>query len=868
MERCSTCGEPLELGELCGVCLLAQGISPSELPDWIGRYRIVRLLGEGGMGAVFEAEQDLPRRTVALKVIRTGLVTPEALRRFQKESQALARLQHPGIAQIYEAGTADYGYGPQPYFAMEFIQGQPLDQYVGSHRLDTRQRLELMIKVCEAVHHAHERGIVHRDLKPGNILVDADGQPKILDFGVARITDPGAAYTRQTDMGQLLVTVAYMSPEQVLGDPLQIDARSDVYTLGVILYQTLAGRLPYAVTRELHHAVQVIREQDPSRLSSVSRIYRGDIETIAGKALEKDKSRRYASAAGLAGDLRRYLEHQPIIARRPSAAYQLQKFARRHRAVVAGVLGVFLALVAGIVASTTQASRARLAEQAANRERDRAVAAQFKAEQASSQAAASEARARKDRDDAVKERNRADVEAATAQAVNDFLQKDLLAQASNQVQAGPGARPDPDIKIRTALDRAAARIDGKFDNQPLVEASIRQTIGESYEDLGLLAEAQRQLERVVELRRRTLGFDDPRTMSARQTLGEIFQYQGKYPQAEQLFSSLLAAQRRALGNRNPETLRTLTRLGMAYWFQKKFALAEPLFKEALQGQLKALGAENPATLQTMQAIGMLYTSTARYAEAEQTLARVIEISRRVHGEERPFSVASMNNLANLYRAEKKYPQAEQMYLAVHEIQLRVRGEAHPNSLNTMSSLASTYLQAGKDAEAEKVLAKLVEIAPRALGDQNVITLWSITNLADLYRSQGKYAQAEPLWSRLLAARQSGRPPNTAALANLSYVRIMLEKYAGAEAAIREGLASDEQAAPDSWQVFRDRVLLGASLAGQLQYAEAEPLLRTGYEGLLRREGAIPKGGGFYADAARDWLIRLDREWSSRARAAK
>jgi serine/threonine protein kinase len=280
---------------------------------------------------------------VALKVIKPGFATAETLRRFQHESQALGRLQHPGIAQIHEASTADTGFGPQPYFAMELIRGCALRQYAEEKHLDTRQRLELMAKICDAVEHAHQRGVIHRDLKPGNILVDETGQPKILDFGVARVTDSEVQLTTHTDLGQLIGTLAYMSPEQVTGDPLVVDTRSDVYALGVILYELLAGKLPYAVDRKLlPEAVHVIREDEPARLSSINRTYRGDIETIVAKALEKDKARRYGSAAAFASDIRRYLADEPITARRPSASYQLQKLARRHKALVAGTAAVFL----------------------------------------------------------------------------------------------------------------------------------------------------------------------------------------------------------------------------------------------------------------------------------------------------------------------------------------------------------------------------------------------------------------------------------------------------------------------------------------------------------------------------------------------
>src|SRR5688572_2292548 len=298
------------------------GTAPSQMSiGKIGRYKIRRLIGEGGMGAVYEAEQEQPQRTVALKVIKPGLASPELLRRFAQESQALGRLQHQGIAQIYDAGTADTGYGPQPYFAMEFIRGEGLRDYAESHHLNTRQRLEIVVKVCDAVHHAHQRGLIHRDLKPGNILVDETGQPKILDFGVARVTDSDAQATMQTDVGQLVGTLAYMSPEQVLADPLEIDIRSDVYALGVILYELLAGRLPYDISRRLPEVLTAIREQDPSRLSSIDRSFRGDVETIVAKALEKQKTRRYASAAELAADITRFLNDEPIVAQPPTVSY-------------------------------------------------------------------------------------------------------------------------------------------------------------------------------------------------------------------------------------------------------------------------------------------------------------------------------------------------------------------------------------------------------------------------------------------------------------------------------------------------------------------------------------------------------------------
>jgi WD40 repeat protein len=323
----------------------------------IARYRLVRVLGEGGMGTVYEAEQDNPRRTVALKVIRPGLTSDSLLQRFAREAQILGRLHHPGIAQVYDAGVAASG---QPYFAMELIAGVPLDRYAHDHALDVRGRLELMARVGDAVQHAHERRVIHRDLKPANILVEPSGQPRVLDFGVARATDLGLTVgDGYTQTGQVIGTLNYMSPEQASGDPSALDPRGDVYALGVILYELLAHRLPYSLEElPLPEAARVIREQEPLRLGSLDTHLRGDVETIVAKALEKDPRRRYASAGELAADLRRYLNHEAIRARPPSAIYRLRKFARRHKALVGAGLGIALALALGTGVSVLYAVRA------------------------------------------------------------------------------------------------------------------------------------------------------------------------------------------------------------------------------------------------------------------------------------------------------------------------------------------------------------------------------------------------------------------------------------------------------------------------------------------------------------------------------
>ena len=620
------------------------------------------------MGTVYLAEQEHPRRTVALKVIRPGRAEPELLKRFEQESAALGRLQHPAIAQIFEAGTADTGSGPQPFMAMEYISGRLLGQYVTSSHLDTRQTLELMIKICDGVQHAHQRGLIHRDLKPGNILVDDSGQPKILDFGVARVTEADTQATLQTGWGELVGTLAYMSPEQVLADPLELDTRSDVYSLGLILYELLAGRPPYQVSRKLDEAVRTIREVEPTRLSVINRQFRGDIETIVTKSLEKEKERRYASAASLAGDLRRYLQDEPIAARPTSASYQLRKFAQRHKPLVGGVAAVFVVLVLGIVASSWQALRALRAEQAAIVERDRAAAAE-----------------------------------RTSAAINEFLRRDLLSQAGASAQARPDNKPDPDLKVRTALDRAAASIGGRFDKEPLVEASIRETIGNTYLDLGLYPEGERQVVQAVELRRRALGDDHLDTVTGMRNLAVLYSTQGNNAAAEPLFAKVLEVRRRLLGAEHRDTLQALSNLGTVFQRQGKFREAESLAAEALEIQRRVLGNEHTSTLLSMNNLATIFLNQGKYASAEALLVEALDGRRRVLGADHPNTLTTMTNLAGVYRLQGKFDQAEPLATAAVEAARRSRGEQHPDTLDTINNLATIYIGQRKYAAAVALL---------------------------------------------------------------------------------------------------------------------------------------------------------------------
>ncbi len=493
-----------------------------EMPAQIGRYRVISRIGAGGMGVVYEAEQDIPRRTVALKIIRPGLASRDVMRRFQFEAHVLGQLQDPGIAQIYEAGTATVTRAggvtvEQPFLAMELVRGEALGRYVERAGISLRRRLELLARICDAVHAAHQKGVIHRDLKPGNIRITESGQPKILDFGVARMTDADVSVTTMhTDLGQLIGTLPYMSPEQVEGDSSQLDTRSDVYALGVVAYQALTGQLPYEVRgKNVPEAVRVIREETAARLSTANRSLRGDLETIVATALEKDRGRRYQSAAEMAADIRRFLNDEPIAARPASALYQMRKFARRHRTLVGAMLVVVLALVAGTVISTVQWLRATRAEALASTRLDDALAAQADAEAA----------------------------AAKAETISAFLM-DMLRHVNPQEALGR------DVSLlREILDDAAERIDTELAGFPTIQAEIHNTIGMVYCNISDYPDAERHLETARDLRLAHLGPDHPDTWASLGCLAELRWQQGRLEVAETLYRYLIARYAAELGGK-------------------------------------------------------------------------------------------------------------------------------------------------------------------------------------------------------------------------------------------------------------------------------------------------------------------------------
>jgi len=492
----------------------------------IGSCTIKRIIGSGGMGTVYEAVQEKPRRRVALKMMKRGITSRSATRRFEFESQTLARLKHSGVAQIYEAGTHDDGSGGVPYFVMEYVaSAKPITQYADDKKLGTKDRLALFSKVCDAVQHGHLKGIVHRDLKPGNILVDSSGQPKIIDFGVARSTDSDLAVTTlQTDVGQLIGTLQYMSPEQCEADPSDIDARSDVYALGVVLYELLIDKPPYNLQRlAIHEAVRIVREEEPTKLSTVDKHLRGDIETIALKALEKDRDRRYQSANALEDDIKCYLNDEPISARKPGAIDYLRRFARKHTAAAIAIVVVFAVLLGSVVAISIYAIEA---------ERQRVVA----------EAAEQEA---------VQEQTR-------AEAVKYFV-----TQMLSSVDPAVAGAMDKELML-LVLTKASESVGESFEDQPLVEAEIRSVIGNTYQALGKYDEAEGHLVESSAIYRRVLGNEHPSTLNSIGNMGNLLSDQGKYDEAEVYYTEALEGFRRVLGNEHPYTLYSINALAELY----------------------------------------------------------------------------------------------------------------------------------------------------------------------------------------------------------------------------------------------------------------------------------------------------------------
>ena len=700
-----------------GLQPLGPGEEPLPTPTEvrIGPYTLVEKLGEGGMGTVWVAEQTRPvRRRVALKVIKAGMDSQQILQRFEAERQALALMNHPNIATVLDAGTSEAGL---PYFVMELVKGVPIAKYCDDVKAPVVERLRLFVAVCHAIQHAHQKGVLHRDIKPANVLVSTEERepvPKVIDFGVAKALHKRLTERPMyTEVGQLVGTLEYMSPEQAELSTWDIDTRSDVYALGVLLYVLLAGSTPLDAgtlrSAPLSETLRLIREVDPEKPSArltqsaeslpglsaarssdparLTREVRGELDWIVMKALEKDRTRRYEAASALARDVERYLQNEPVEACPPTRGYRLGKFLRRHRVEALTTAAGLVLLVAAAAVSTWQAVRATQAER-------------------------------------------------TAAAVSEFLQNDLLGQADLANQPGQGPGRDPDVTVRTLLDRAAQSIEGKFKEEPLTEAAIRLTIGKAYRALGHYPEGQRQLERSVELYAAQLGADHPVTLGSKGSLAYLYGAQGKYDRAEPLSEEVVKGRTAKLGADHPDTLTSKNNLAQQYRSQKKYQQAEPLYLQVVRADTAMLGADHTETLRAKTNLAALYRDQARYDEAEPLYQEVVQAQTRTLGADHPDTLVSKNGLAAVYKGEGRYDEAEALFQEVVTARTATLGADHPDTLTTKNNLALLYEARNRCDLAEPLFREVVEGSRRKLGPTHPDTEQRIRNLALCQRGPG------------------------------------------------------------------------------------------------------------------------------------
>ncbi|MEQ9095045.1 MAG: serine/threonine-protein kinase [Phycisphaerales bacterium] len=797
------------------------GSGPHDAPDTIHRYRILEALGEGGFGMVYRAEQTEPvRREVAVKVIKPGMDSRQVVARFEAERQALALMDHPGVARVFDAGTTEQG---RPYFVMELVRGEPITDYCDRHRLSVRDRVELMIRVCEAVQHAHLKGVIHRDLKPSNILVVRDGEratPKVIDFGIAKALDQDLTLaTIHTSVGMMIGTPEYMSPEQAVVSGQDIDTRSDVYALGVLLYELLTGHLPFEST-ELRRAAmaeiqRIIREVDPPRPStrlgsaaesasvasqrrtevrSLSSVLRRDLDWVCMKCLEKDRERRYNTANALAQELQRYLSNEPVLAGPPSTAYKARKFVRRNRAgVIAAslVLGVLLAGLAGTSYGLVEADHQR---DIAQREADAAKEAQAAAE-----AARAEEARRAEELQLVADFQAEQLGAIEPEVMGANIRRSLV-EAVPEDTRGPLEDALAPINFTSIamttledniFERTIEAIDTQFDDQPLVRAQLLQTTAGTLRDLGLLELATDPQLRAVAIRQTRLGQDHPKTIETVTSAGLLRMEQGQLSQAESYLREALDQARRTLGEDHPDTLAGLLNTGLLFQAQGDAAGAEQRFHEALQGFLRVLGEDHAETLKALQAIGASLRAQGRFDEAEPFLHEALEGHRRVLGEDHAETLNCMNSMAVLYAAQGRLAESAAFHLRVLDGRRRALGEDHPSTLQSLHNLGQILRNQGKLAEAEPHLREALERRRRVLGNAHADTLMSMSGVGQILNDQGRLEEAEPYYRQTLEGHRrvlgEDHPYTLTSLSNLGNLLSALGQFEQAERLLREAL---------------------------------------------------------------------------------
>ena len=942
-----------------------------------GRYVLLEQIGEGGMGTVWMAEQSQPmKRRVALKLIKAGMDSKAVMARFEAERQALAVMDHPHIAKVFDGGLTEAG---RPFFVMEYVTGVPITAHCQSTSASMAERLNLFVQVCSAVQHAHQKGIIHRDLKPSNILVAPFGDkavPKVIDFGLAKAIDqPLTDETAHTAPETVLGTPSYMSPEQAQFNNPDVDTRSDIYSLGVVLYELLTGTTPLEKGRlkqaSWDEIKRLIREEDPpqpsTRLSSadvplsstvrqidrarLTKLVRGELDWIVMKALEKDRTRRYQTANDFAMDIQRYLTGAPVLAAPPSTLYRLRKFAQKHKAGLTVAATIALGLVAGVAISTWQAVRATKAEVATRA----AIQIAMMAEQVAAARAEGERQAKLEaeakRSEAESQRKRAEEEREIATAVKDFLQNKLLAQTDTTIQANTllqAGRTSSEAKlnpsIRELLDRAAKElapdlIEQNFPRQPLVQAELLATVGRTYRGIGEFSSAIDHLRRAENLFRQHRGPEHPDTIAVMASLGWAHLDAANFDLALPLFKETLRLRNAILGPEHPSTLTDMNNLAAAYQAAGTPDLAVPLLEETVTLQQTALDAKHPNTLRSMNNLAAAYQQAGMFDLARPLFEQTLNLRKATLGREHPDTLCSMLNLASAYRIAGKLNLAVPLLEQTLMLQNSKIGADHPNTLTTRNNLADAYIAAGKLDLALPLMEETLELKKARLGAEHPSTLQSMNNLARGYWTLQRLDMSVPLFESVVALMQKklgpDHPDTLVAMANLgvnykdagqvakalplleqthqaaqkhpalnwvglqladAYAKAgenskftsLLEKelaearkmlpaespqlalrltiagqslldaqaFAEAKLLFRESLTIREKTASEDWITFATKSLLGAALMGQKKYADAEPLLVAGYQGMKQREEAIPPEARYLITEANDRLKQL------------